>query len=68
MTSAVFGSIDGNNGIVSCGKPTLKGRSHCEEHRQAEVRRLWIRRENAIRALREAEQDYGAYLSEGYDL
>ncbi len=60
------GEDDGSSGDA-CGKPTLRGRTHCEEHRAAELRLLDNIRVNAKRVCERADQDYFAYLSEGYD-
>lgn len=68
MVNAVFGARDGNNGLINCDAPTLRGRTHCEDHRQQELTRLAGARVSAKRVLEAADQDYFAYLSEGYDL
>jgi hypothetical protein len=55
----------GGNG--PCGAPTLRGRTHCEKHRDQELGRLARVRIDADRAAERAKQDYFVYLSEGYD-
>lgn len=66
MVTLIMGSDSGNRNVV-CDAPTLRGRTHCEDHRQQELTRLAGARVSAKRMLEAADQDYFAYLSEGYD-
>lgn len=65
MVTLIMGSLGGNQN-VTCNKLTLNGRTHCEQHREQELRRLWLLREDRRRARDLAERDYLTYLSEGY--
>lgn len=49
-----------------CGAPTLRGRTHCEAHREEELRRLDRRRQQTKRDFEGADMEYHSYLSEGY--
>lgn len=55
-----------DDGGTCCGEPTVRGRTHCEAHREIRATQLFRKREQARRAAETAEQDYFFYLQEGY--